>query len=363
MECSPADSSPADLTNTIVFPVDSAKLNATQKAEVDAAAASWRAAGGSGTVRVDGYASAEGGCAYNWGLSCRRARAVADELQSPSDGSPGVPSASIELFSHGESDEAGRALAPNRRATISIPPAPTPTPCTLPVRLGGDTSRCGSWSDFTHFDFPKISRASELRLSAWAFAHPGPRPSRSSITDAECETEMDSVLVALAGATGHAAFSRFRAGTGGKVTHGPSSVLGAMALKSGSFLKTVERVKAIIEAQLAAQAFGGALDACALTVTPPATHFGPGDGIPLKAVIGGTHGQELFATIFSGSIPSRTYTIDLRFLICDNFGVDEDDLYAPGLFAFWVLQHERSPTLYAPFINELDLPVTVSGTF
>ena len=63
------------------------------------------------------------------------------------------------------------------------------------------------------------------------------------------------------------------------------------------------------------------------------------------------------------TIPSRTYTIGLRFLICDDFGVDESDLYAPGLFAFWVLQHERSATHYAPFINELDLAVTESGTF
>ena len=59
----------------------------------------------------------------------------------------------------------------------------------------------------------------------------------------------------------------------------------------------------------------------------------------------------------------RSYSIDLRFVICDDFGVDESDLYAPGLFAFWVLQHERSRTRYAPFINELDLPVTVSGTY
>jgi hypothetical protein len=96
-------------------------------------------------------------------------------------------------------------------------------------------------------------------------------------------------------------------------------------------------------------------------VTPPATFFGFSDGVALKAVIGGTQGEELFATGFIGSLPTRTYSIDLRFLICDDFGVDEADLYAPGLFAFWVLQHERSP--YAPFINELDLPVTVSGTF
>ena len=53
----------------------------------------------------------------------------------------------------------------------------------------------------------------------------------------------------------------------------------------------------------------------------------------------------------------------MRFVICDNFGVDETDLYSPGLLGFWVLQHERSATKYKPFVNQLDLSVTISGTF
>jgi hypothetical protein len=136
-----------------------------------------------------------------------------------------------------------------------------------------------------------------------------------------------------------------------------------MALASGSFASTKARAKADIEAQLAAQAASGTLDACALSVTPVATHFGFSDGVALKAVIGGTQGEKLLATGFSGNRAMRIYTIDLLFRICDDFGVDEADLYAPGLVGFWVLQHERSPTLYAPFINELNLPVTLSGTF
>ncbi len=368
MQCSPAMDSPGAVTNAFIFPVNSATLNSRQIAEIDAAAASWRAAGGAVTVRVDGYASAEGECGYNWNLSCRRAQTVATELESPRDGSPGVPSGSVEVIAHGESAEAGRALAPNRRATISIPTAPpTPTPpnppaCTFPVRLGGARG-CGSGTDFTHFDFPSISAASTAKLTAWALGHTPPRPVRSLVTDTECELEMDGVLVSLAGGAGHDAFSHFRAGTGSTVTHGPTSTLGAMALVSGSFRATVARVKADIEAQLAAQASSGALDPCRLSVTPPATHFAFSDGAALKAVIGGTQGEQLFATSFSGSAPMRSYSIALRFLICDDFGVDESDLYAPGLFPFWVLQHERSASLYAPFINELDLSVTISGTF
>jgi hypothetical protein len=174
---------------------------------------------------------------------------------------------------------------------------------------------------------------------------------------------MDSVLIALAGASGHNAFARFAAGTGGTEVLGPSTTLGAMALISPSFNATVATVQHSIERQLSAQAAAGALDPCALSEVPPPTFFSFSDGTPLKAVIGGTQGEKLMLNHFTGDIALRTYTIELRFLICDDFGVDEADLYAPGLFPFWVLQHERSASLYAPFINQLDLPVTISGTF
>jgi outer membrane protein OmpA-like peptidoglycan-associated protein len=369
MVCLPAASSPGVVNDTLIFPVNSATLTPIQQAEIDAAAASWRAAGGSVTVRIDGYASAEGECGYNWDLSCRRAQAVASELESPRDGSTGVPSRNVELFAHGESAEAGPALALNRKATISIlvppPPAPAPAYCSFPVHLGDGRDNCGKTADFGHFDKPPISSLSEIKLAAWADIHPpiGLRPFRSLITDLECELEMESVLVAFAGAEGYAAFRRFVAGTGGTVTHGPGSTLGTLALGSGSFALTIATVKTNIEAQLATQAASGVLNPCALSVIPPSTDFDWSGPWPLKAVIGGTHGEKLFATSFTGSIAARSYSIDLRFLICDNFGVDEHDLYGAGLIPFWVLQHERSPTLYAPFINELDLPVTVSGTF
>lgn len=245
--------------------------------------------------------------------------------------------------------------------------SPSLVPCALPVLLGIGRTGCGSGTDFTHFDFPSISLASTAKLAAWAANRPFSRgQSRFLVTNMECEIEMDAVLTILAGGAGHDAFTRFATGTGGTKTHNKSSMLGALALGSPEIKSTVASVKSIIESQLVAQAASGTLNPCVLLVKPPATHFAskkfyyPG---ALKSIIGGTHGEKLFATGFTGDIPSRSYTIDLRFLICDNFGVDESDLYAPGLFAFWVLQHERSASRYAPFINQLDLPVTVSGTF
>lgn len=254
--------------------------------------------------------------------------------------------------------------------TTAPPTPPSPAPCALPVPIGTGRTGCGlkTDDDFKHFDKPRsISRASTAKLAVWAATRPLSRgPFRSLVTDMECEIEMDAVLTILSGGAGHDAFIRFATGTGGTKTHNKYSMLGALALGSPEIKSTVASVKSIIESQLVAQAASGTLNPCVLLVKPPATHFAskkfyyPG---ALKSIVGGTHGEKLFATGFTGDIPSRSYTIDLRFLICDNFGVDESDLYAPGLFAFWVLQHERSASRYAPFINQLDLPVTVSGTF
>jgi outer membrane protein OmpA-like peptidoglycan-associated protein len=118
----------AGAATTVSFAVNSSALSVSQRGQIDAAAAAWNSGGATGSIQVDGYASAEYECAYNWQLSCRRAQGVAAELQNPSDGSTGVPAANISVVAHGESDAAGTALAPNRRVTVSIPaPPPKPT--------------------------------------------------------------------------------------------------------------------------------------------------------------------------------------------------------------------------------------------
>jgi outer membrane protein OmpA-like peptidoglycan-associated protein len=375
MPCTPTGSSPGTIIDSVIFPQDVATLNNRQKSSIALTVASWRSSGAPGRLRVDGYASAEGECRYNWELSCRRAQAIVSELTSPTaPGATGVSRGIIDMFAHGESDEAGPALAPNRNGIISIttpppppppPPGPTPPGCSLPVSIGSGRPggrSCGGGTDFTHFDFPTVSTASRAKLTSWALLHGS--LSHTSVSDASCLSEMAGVLSTLAGSAGIAAFSRFALGTGGTETHGSASTLGSLALRSGSFRTTVSTVKSLIESELSIQAASsGTLNPCLLTVTPPQTHFGVTDGATLKAVIGGTQGEELFVTGFSGNVSTRTYSMNLRFVICDDFGVDEADLYAPGLVPFWILQHERSAALYAPFINELDLPVTINGTF
>jgi len=204
---------------------------------------------------------------------------------------------------------------------------------------------------------------SAAKMSAWAMGV-ARTPFRSGVSDLKAQALMAAELGALGGSAGLDAFATFVGGAGTPVVHDSSSTLGAAALGAPSFLATVARVKAAVERQLAAQAAAGALDPCALSVAPvPTTHFTFSDPLALKAVIGGTQGEELYATAFTGDASTRTYDIALRLVILDDFGVDEDDLYTPGLIGFWVLQHERGSAAYAPFVNKLDLTVSVSGTF
>src|SRR5206468_1887326 len=106
-------------------------------------------------------------------LSCRRVQAVVNELETPADGTPGVPAGVVEGFAHGESAEADpAALAPNRMATISIPvplPPPPPPPlaptCPLPKSLGVGRVCDPGADDLKHFDFPSISFSSSAKLT------------------------------------------------------------------------------------------------------------------------------------------------------------------------------------------------------
>jgi outer membrane protein OmpA-like peptidoglycan-associated protein len=124
--CSATKDSVTGVAETIEFVVDRYDLDhtfGTGRLLIRAAADKWRAVGSSGKIRVDGYASAEYECEYNWRLSCNRAKTIRDELKKL-----GVPESNIQVFAHGESDEAGTTLAPNRRAIISFPSAPPPPP-------------------------------------------------------------------------------------------------------------------------------------------------------------------------------------------------------------------------------------------
>jgi outer membrane protein OmpA-like peptidoglycan-associated protein len=132
--CPVAVDSPTAPVTEVLFPNAGTSLTAAQRASIEAFIVSWRAAGGSTPVRVDGYASPAGPDNLNWRISCGRARAVADELRRPSSGKvPGIPASLVSLFAQGETTEFSNPTGPdrdgpNRRATISNAPAPPPPP-------------------------------------------------------------------------------------------------------------------------------------------------------------------------------------------------------------------------------------------
>jgi len=101
------------------FDVASAVIRPDDLRLLDSVAALWRFLPMGLAVRIDGFASLEGPCEFNWLLSCRRAEAVLNRLLGPVGGS-GIDAADLTHFAHGESDAAGASLPANRRATLDL---------------------------------------------------------------------------------------------------------------------------------------------------------------------------------------------------------------------------------------------------
>jgi outer membrane protein OmpA-like peptidoglycan-associated protein len=131
LACEVASDSPPAPVDSLLYANDVSALSGPLVAQIATFLTSWRAAGATAPVRVDGYASERGTDEHNWTLSCDRATAVAAELSAPSGGGAGVPAALIRTVAQGETAEFG-AEAANRRVTIAsslaapTPPAPPP---------------------------------------------------------------------------------------------------------------------------------------------------------------------------------------------------------------------------------------------
>ncbi|MCO4294463.1 DUF4157 domain-containing protein [Solitalea sp. MAHUQ-68] len=134
MTCQIPNTSAAGISLDILFGSNSSALSPIEIAAIDNFVNNWHTSGGSDPVRVDGFASIEGGPSLNWPLSCSRAEIVFNELTTPSSGAAGIPPAFIDVFANGETDQFSTSLALNRRVTITIPtPIPPPPPATSAV--------------------------------------------------------------------------------------------------------------------------------------------------------------------------------------------------------------------------------------
>jgi outer membrane protein OmpA-like peptidoglycan-associated protein len=354
----------------LLFPISASTITTAQRATIESFARSWLAGTSRDDVIIDGYASTDGPQALNWRLSCDRANAIKSELISF-----GIPAGKITTFANGESTAfSSSSLSPNRRAVIStlsrptpLPPTPTPAPtpptpapspgitfipCTAPFLIGS-RGACGTGADFAFHDFPSTTTWQDVRL-ALSRRYP----------DWVNESKMKAELNLLAGSEGTDAFTHFASGTGTTRTHGTSSTLSTLAAGSGTFASALRTARSEINRQISSQAAGGTIDCSMLNIpssSMPAIGFGFSDGSTLKAVIGGTQGLQVHVLGMTVNTSTRSYDMQLQFTICDDFGVDTSDLYSPGLRGFWVLQHERSG--YRPFINEIIVEPTFSGTF
>ncbi|POY36194.1 hypothetical protein C3K47_10570, partial [Solitalea longa] len=134
MTCQVATSSPLGTSLDILFANNSSTINPTDLAAIDNFVNNWHLSGGTDLVRVDGYASIDGGPSLNWPLSCNRAEILANELETPTSGATGIPPAFVEVFANGETEQFSTSLAPNRRASATLPPAlPPPIPATAAI--------------------------------------------------------------------------------------------------------------------------------------------------------------------------------------------------------------------------------------
>ncbi len=157
MTCDEATNSVGGGT-AILFGLDASVLSAADRATISAIAAAWHSGGENDTFRIDGFASCDGAADHNWLLSCQRAQTVARELEAPTDGSPGVDAASIEVLANGETSRFSTSVfALNRRVEITNqagtpPPGPRcPLTITGPIEVDhycaayvpSDAAACG----------------------------------------------------------------------------------------------------------------------------------------------------------------------------------------------------------------------------
>jgi len=314
------------------------------------------------SLEIHGYASEEGDFAYNESLSCLRAQRALWVMSSEAR-SRGV-SLSFQLFMHGELS--GLPLADKRKVVINIrrssPPPPT-APCVPSVVTGRTPAliythgRAGTGRDSIHGDFP------------YAIVAGLPLAQRIAVTASIPRSDVDllatflTVIGALGRGEGITAFSVFQSGTGGLVTYGPGTNFSTLAQGAGSVRRLVAAVTSVLNYIFRTQAGSCRIDYTAVRIPSgvfPTISFEAADSVPLKAVIGGTQALWISINSFS-SYPGRTYRAVLSLDIYDDFGVDESDLYAPGLLEFYVLQHFR--TGYKPFIHRIIVEETITGSY
>jgi peptidoglycan hydrolase-like protein with peptidoglycan-binding domain len=329
-------------------------------------------------VTVHGFASIEGPVDFNRKLSCRRAQTIAQAIAARANGvnvgsvfehgaTPGDLNERRSVVVEVNKPEPGPRPEPDPDPDPRPAPEPEPAPETPPcaniipcVRRLTLLSRnppngCGRGDDVRFADAPALTVTGAVRL----------RTELARLqSDATLLAEMGAALGGLAGREGLRVTDQFVRGAGAGLTHDNTSVLGAAALRAQGFLLTHQAAQAQLNALLTTMAAAGSIDCTRLTLASgaiPQPNFTLGrDGGLLAGPLGGTQGIDIFLEDFVMN-PDCSYEAELRYVVCDDFGVDQGDIRVfAGLAPFWVLQHDRATgSLFRPYQNTLNLVVRV----
>ncbi|MGF1493345.1 MAG: hypothetical protein ACFBSC_13000 [Microcoleaceae cyanobacterium] len=149
----------------------------------------------------------------------------------------------------------------------------------------------------------------------------------------------------------------FLDGQGGVYQHGSDTPVSHLVKHSKPFKTEFSAIELQLHRQLQAQVLEGQLQLDSLNIVIPQIAFKPLDSLTLFAIIGGTQGADLLLKSFELSATGH-YSAQLWVVLYDDFGLDQQDRYTPGLIAAWNLQHRGAAQ---PFIHEVVIAEEVSG--
>ncbi|MEL7038607.1 MAG: LysM peptidoglycan-binding domain-containing protein [Cyanobacteria bacterium J06592_8] len=151
----------------------------------------------------------------------------------------------------------------------------------------------------------------------------------------------------------------FLRGNGEVYQHNIQASLSALIADAPPFKEAFEQVKYQVHEQLKSQENLDQIDIYNLQISIPHFAFRPGKAdLTLFAAISGIQGAELLLKQFKIDSDNR-YSLDVFFVIYDDFGFGKTDRYSPSLYAAWNLQHRGKAK---PFVNEMILHKTIVGT-
>jgi hypothetical protein len=158
--------------------------------------------------------------------------------------------------------------------------------------------------------------------------------------------------------------NQFIDGSGDAPPYEPFSDLSQAVASNSVFDVTVESALKDLDSKVAALnlASGGKLDCNALQLPNRPLPFFPKSDLPIGWPVGGTQGLEIKVQRLWADPYHNMYSATIDFTIFDVFGVGDDDVYAPPLIAFWLLQHIKEfEGRHKPFINEIIVRIDINN--